>query len=95
MTRGLSWLKCPSSFWVFAFAAVVCAVPFPPQLLAMTFGIIAPIYLRLMAATGVPLGDVVIALAFTGAAVAAAASMFGGGGVGVCNIIALLGESWV
>jgi hypothetical protein len=39
---------------------------------------------------------VVFVLAFAVAAVAAAAAlMFGGGGVEICNIIALLGESWV
>jgi hypothetical protein len=38
-----------------------------------------------------------MALAFTVTAAAAAATTFGGEGVGVCNIIALLGlgESWV
>jgi hypothetical protein len=58
------------------------------------FGIIAPINLRMMAATGVPLGDVVIALKFAAAA-AAVASTFGGGRVGVCDIVVLLGESLV
>jgi hypothetical protein len=41
-----------------------------------------------IAATGVPLGDFVVAAA-------AAASTFGGEGVEVCNTITLLGESWV
>ncbi len=39
---------------------------------------------------GVPLGVVKFALIF-----AVVASTFGGGGVKVCNIIELLGESWV
>ncbi len=43
--------------------------------------------------TGILPGDVVIALAL--AAAAAAASTFIGGGVGICNIVALLGESWI
>ncbi len=48
-----------------------------------------------MEATGILPGDKVMALAFTATAVAAAASMFGGGGVVVSNIVASLGESWV
>ncbi len=93
--RGLSWLKCPSPFWVFAFAAF-CAALLPPRLPAMTFGIVTPIVLRLMTATGIPPQDIVIALAFAVAAVAAAvASTLVGGGVRICDIIALLGESWV
>jgi hypothetical protein len=70
------------------------------------FEIVTPIDLRPMAATGVPPGDIVIALAFAVAATAVAAaaaaaaaavvaSTFGGGGVGVCDIVALLGKSWV
>jgi hypothetical protein len=78
---------------VLAFAAF-CATPLPPRLPATTFGIIVPINLRPMAATGVLLGDVVIALAFAAAA-AAAASTFVVGGDGVRDIVALLGESWV
>ncbi len=54
-----------------------------------------PINLRSMAAMGVLPGDVVIAHPFVAAAVVAAASMFGGGGVGVCDTVALLGESWI
>ncbi len=46
-----------------------------------------------MAAIGVPPGDEGIALAF--AAIAAAAWTFVGGGDGVRDIVALLGESWV
>ncbi len=46
-----------------------------------------------MAAIGVLPGDKGIALAFT--AIAAAASTFVGGGDKVCDIVALLGESWV
>ncbi len=57
---------------MFAFAAF-CAAPLPPQLLVITFGIIMPIDLRPMTATGIPPGDVVIALAFAAAVVAAAA----------------------
>ncbi len=91
--RGLSWLKGLSPFLVFAFAAF-CVAPLPPRLPAMTFGIIMPINLRPMAATGILPGDVVIALVF--AAVAAAAALtFVGGGDGVCNTIESLGESWV
>jgi hypothetical protein len=47
-----------------------------------------------VAAMGVPLG-VVMAAAAVAAVTAAAALSFRGGGVEVCNIIALLGESWV
>ena len=47
-----------------------------------TFGIVAPIDLRPMAAAGVLLGDVVIALAFVAAAAAAVALTFAGGGGG-------------
>ncbi len=46
-----------------------------------------------MATLGIPPGDKVIALAF--AAIAATALTFVGGGDGVRNIVALLGESWV
>ncbi len=81
----------------------------------MMFRFVPPM-LRPMAATGVPPREMVIALAFTAAVMAAvatvvppkdkgalafaataaaAASMFGGGEVGVCAIVALLGESWV
>ncbi len=72
------------------------------------FKIVMPIDLRLMTATGVLPGDVVIALAAAAVAAAvaaaaaaaaavaaAAASMFIGGGVGIHNIVALLGESWI
>ena len=45
-----------------------------------------------MAEIGIPLGDKGIALMFVATAVAAAILE---GGVGVCNIVALLGESWV
>jgi hypothetical protein len=86
--RGLSWLKRPSPFWVFAFAAF-CAALLPPRLPVTTFGIVAPINLRPMTATGVPPVDAVIALAFVVAAVAAvAASAFVGGRVGICDIVA-------
>jgi hypothetical protein len=91
---GLSWLKRPSPFWFFAFAAF-CATPLPLQLPAATFGIVMPINLRPMTATGILPGDVVIALAFAAAAAVAAASTFVGGGVEICNIVALLRESWV
>jgi hypothetical protein len=47
-----------------------------------------------MAVMGVPLGDKGITLAFAVTAAVAVAT-FVGGGVGVCNIIALLRESWV
>ncbi len=83
---------------MFAFVAF-CAAPLPPRLPATTFGIIVPINLRPMAATGILPGDVVIALAFAVAAavavVAVAASTIVGGGVGVRDIRASLGESWV
>ncbi len=46
-----------------------------------------------MAATGVPPGDDMIALAFVAAAAAAVALTFGGGWVEVCYIIVLLKES--
>jgi hypothetical protein len=80
---------------------IVCVAPLQPQLsttmqlLPRTFGIIAPINLRPMASTVVPLGDVVIVLIFAAAAAAAVALTLGGGGGGVCNILALLRESWV
>ncbi len=45
-----------------------------------TFRIVAPINLRPMAATGILLGDVVIALAFVVVAAAVMASTFVGGG---------------
>ncbi len=81
--RGLSWLKRPSPFLVFAFVAF-CAVPLPLQLLATTFEIVTPINLRPMTATGVLPGDVLIVLMFTAVAAAvaaaAAASMFVEGG---------------
>ncbi len=91
---------------MFAFATVVRVTPLSPQLPATMFEIVTPIDLRPMAATGVPPGDIVIALAFAVAATAVAAaaaaaaaavvaSTFGGGGVGVCDIVALLGKSWV
>jgi hypothetical protein len=82
--------RTPELLWVFAFVRIVWVAPLPPQLLATTFEIIAPIDLRSMAAMGVPPGDVLIALTFP-----VAASTFGGGGVGVCDIVALLGESLV
>jgi hypothetical protein len=47
-----------------------------------------------MTATGILPGDAVIVLAFA-AVVAAAASTFVGGGVGIHDIVASLGESWV
>ncbi len=78
--RGLSWLKHPSPFWVFAFVTFFAAL-LPPRLLVTTFGIIAPINLRPMTATGITPGYVVIALAFAAAAAAAAAAaMFVRGG---------------
>ncbi len=79
---------------MFAFAALGAAL-LPPQLHATTFGTVAPVNLRPMTATGIPPGDIVIVLAFVVAAAAAAATTFVGGGVVICNIVALLGESWV
>ncbi len=80
---------------MFTFAAF-CAAPFPLQLPTTTFGIITQIDLRPMTATGILPGDVVIALLFVAAAAAAAAlTLFIGGGVGICDIVASLGESWV
>ncbi len=70
-------------------------MPLPPQLPATLFGIVTPIDLRPMTATGILPGDVVIALAFAAAAAAVVALLFVGGGVGICNIVALLKESWV
>ncbi len=49
----------------------------------------------MVAAMGIPPGVIVFVLAFAAVVVAAAASTFRGGGVEVCNIIALLRESWV
>jgi hypothetical protein len=72
-----------------------CCLPPAPRGANVTFGFFPPTFLP-MAATGILPGDIVIALPFAVAAVAAAAaSTFGGGGVEVCNIIALLGESRV
>jgi hypothetical protein len=65
---------------VIAFAAVVCVAPLSLQLPGTTFGIVLLINLRQMAVTGVPPGDVMIALMFAAAAAVAAAFMFGGGG---------------
>ncbi len=48
-----------------------------------------------IAIMGIPPGDVVMALAFTATVVVAVASTFGGGGVGVRNAVAMLGEDWV
>ncbi len=79
---------------MFAFTAF-CAVPLPPRLLVTMFGIILPINLRPMTATGIPPGDIMIALVFAVAAAVAAAATFVGGGVGIRDILALLGESWV
>ncbi len=59
--------------------AAFCATPLPPQLPARMFGIVAPIGLRPMTATGILLGDIVIALAFAVAAAAAALTFVGGG----------------
>ncbi len=94
MMKGLSWLKRLSPFLVFALGAF-CATLLPPQLPVTTFGIVAPNNLRPMTVTGILPGDVVIALAFAAAAVVAAASTFVGGGVGICDIVASLGKSWV
>jgi hypothetical protein len=81
LDKGSKLDKTPKLLWVFTFAAVVWITPLPPQLPATSFGIVAPINLRPMAAMGILPGDVVIALAFTAtAAVAVAASTFGGGG---------------
>ncbi len=83
---------------MFAFAAF-CAMPLPPRLPARMLRIVALINLRPMTATGVLPGDVMIVLAFAAAAAvvagAAVASTFVGGGVRICNIVVLLGESWV
>jgi hypothetical protein len=80
---------------VFAFAAIVWVAPLPPSLPETMFGIVVSINLRPMAATGIPPGDAMIMLVFAATAAAAAASTFRGGGVGVCGIVASLGESWV
>jgi hypothetical protein len=99
--RGLSRLKRPSLFWVVAFAAF-CAALLPLQLLATMLRIVAPIDLRPMTATVAPPGDVLIALALelalavaVAAAAVAAALTFVGGGVGIHDIVELLGEIWV
>ncbi len=95
LDKGSELAEMPKLLRVFAFAAVVPVMPLPPRLLARTFGIVAPIDLRPMAVTGIPPGDIVIALAFGLAVVVVVALIFGGGGVGVCNIVMLLRESWV
>ncbi len=86
-------MKHPRPFCVFAFA-FFCVVPLPPRLPATSFGTVAPINLRPMTAAGVLPGGVLIALVFTATA-ASVASTFVGGGVGIRNIAALLGEIWV
>jgi hypothetical protein len=92
--KGVELAEMPEPFFGVCVRGF-CAALLPPRLPAMTFGIIAPIDLRPMAATGILPGDVVIALAFAAVAAAVAASMFVGGGDGVRDIVALLGESWV
>ncbi len=46
-----------------------------------------------MAAKGIKPGEVMFVLSFAATAVVTVASTFGGGGVEVCNIVALLGEN--
>jgi hypothetical protein len=65
----LSWLKRPSPFWLFVFAAF-CAATLPPQLPAMTFRIVTLTNLRPMTATSVLTGNIVIVLTFVVAVVA-------------------------
>jgi hypothetical protein len=67
---------------------------FPMQLPVMMFRIVVLINLRLMTATGIMPGVVMNALTFA-AAEAVAAGIFVGEEVGICAIIALLGESYV
>jgi hypothetical protein len=71
-----------------------CCPPPAPRGANVTFGFVPPT-MTLMLATGVPPGDVVMALAFMATAAMAAASKFGRGRVGVCDIVVSLGESWV
>ncbi len=76
----------------------VAGVPLGEVVIALVFAAVAAaavVGAATMAATGVPPGDKVMALAFMATVAAAAASTFGGGGAGVCNILALLRESWV
>jgi hypothetical protein len=80
---------------VFVFTAIVWIELLPLQLPGTTFGNVAPIDLKPMVTTGVPLSDIMIVLTFAAAAAAAVASTFGGGGVGVCINVALLRESCV
>ncbi len=92
--EGVELAKMPKPFLGVCVCGLLCRAV-PPQLQTM-FGIIALINLRPMTASGVPLGDVVIALVFAVAVVAAVvASTFVGGGVGIRDIIASFGESWV
>ncbi len=72
----------------------MAAMGVPPGnvVIALAFAAVAS---AAMAAMGVPPGDEVMMLVFMAIAAAAAALTFGGGGVGVSNIVALLGESWV
>ncbi len=92
--KGVELAETPEPF-LFACAAF-CAALLPLQLPATMFRIVAPVNLRPMTATCIPPENVVIALAFAAmVASAAAASTFVGGGVGICNTVALLGESWI
>ncbi len=70
-----------------------CLLPAPRGANVM-FRFVLPT-LMLMATMGFMPEYVVMVLAFRATAAAAVELTFGGGGGGVCNIIALLGESWV
>jgi hypothetical protein len=73
---------------------LMAAMGIPPGDVAIALAFVAAAAAA-MAVTGIPPGDEVMAYAFRATAVAAVASTFGGGRVAVCNIVALLRESWV
>jgi hypothetical protein len=72
----------------------MAALGIPPDnvMIALMFVVLA---VGATAAMGILTEDVVMGLTFTATAALVAASTIGGGEVGVRNIVALLGESWV
>ncbi len=63
--------------------------------IALKFTVAAVVAMAAIPVTGIPPGERVMALAFKVTVATTATSAFRGGGVGVCTIVALLGESWV
>jgi hypothetical protein len=70
-------------------------VPLGEFVIALKFTVAAVSAMAAILVMGIPPGERVMALPFKVTVATTATLVFRGGGVGVCTIVALLGESWI